>query len=652
MEWKKVSFGDAFRKTLKILGKKLSSEEWRDFILEWMTLSDSELLKKVKKIWKQLMQGDPQGVYRVPFNDKKLLLNENHQNMKLVPNFCFLDMENPKSTLKSPKLTEGLQPSTVFVDYGAIKEYKTFSVLGEGKLVLANSEQYVLITPTNVLQKDQEEEQAWALLLESHKLLDHTTNFFFYRRRPLALTDSQTMQPAPTHGYGGSDKRQSKASGEDNNTGNAGSHVPRQQYNFNNRQLEKDLLRLSRRDNGGDPPARDNNNFKYGEKPPQLTYHQAAMVGHLKRVKQCLEDCEINEKDDLGNGALHYAASFGQHRVLEYLLKTGADPRIRNKIDQTPMHKACQKADGLSCFLLHSYRADAQAVDHFGAKVADEASEDFQSQFQQILEANVLVQPAALLVSAVTYLTIYTKFKLNPQISIKLDYQPLEPRKFNAKKFLIRIPPQSNPKTALLSINGRVKVPIPVLETHQWKRYVSQHTYAVLSALYRRQWESTIPFWRSLGEMVWSFTELRVQKTPHLFFVISIANAIALYGATLTGWTNEVATAYGIYSDPRFLRTVGLFLGIFAYLNYMMALFGAVSANSLALANTILILHYMLEIICFSNLSNISALALIILLYANTLLFVRIFSQEQRTRLSLPQARHQASLVPDKASLK
>lgn len=59
------------------------------------------------------------------------------------------------------------------------------------------------------------------------------------------------------------------------------------------------------------------------------------------------------------------------------------------------------------------------------------------------------------------------------------------------------------------------------------------------------------------------------------FFVLSTlltANAAILYGATLTGWTNDVAAAYGIHPDAHFLRTVGSFLAVFAFLNIIVTM--------------------------------------------------------------------------------
>mmetsp|Transcript_11616 Transcript_11616/g.16117 ORF Transcript_11616/g.16117 Transcript_11616/m.16117 type:complete len:128 (+) Transcript_11616:41-424(+) len=108
------------------------------------------------------------------------------------------------------------------------------------------------------------------------------------------------------------------------------------------------------------------------------------------------------------------------------------------------------------------------------------------------------------------------------------------------------------------------------------------------------------------------------------FFVISTlltANSVALYGATLTGWTNEVANAYGIHSDPHFLRTVGLFLGVFAFLNVTVTFWGAIGLKTLFLSNSIIIIHYMVETFYFRALNLSIMLPLLFTFAGNVLLF-------------------------------
>ena len=67
----------------------------------------------------------------------------------------------------------------------------------------------------------------------------------------------------------------------------------------------------------------------------------AASRGDLAEVRRLIEaNQEINASDAFGNTALIYAASGGFAEIVEFLLRNGADSRIKNKLGRTSLQSA------------------------------------------------------------------------------------------------------------------------------------------------------------------------------------------------------------------------------------------------------------------------------------------------------------------------
>ena len=70
----------------------------------------------------------------------------------------------------------------------------------------------------------------------------------------------------------------------------------------------------------------------------------AAGEGDLRRIRQLArKPGALGASDGRGNTALHLAAEQGHGQLLQALLDLGADPDARNKVDQSPIHRALAK---------------------------------------------------------------------------------------------------------------------------------------------------------------------------------------------------------------------------------------------------------------------------------------------------------------------
>jgi ankyrin repeat protein len=97
--------------------------------------------------------------------------------------------------------------------------------------------------------------------------------------------------------------------------------------------------------------------------------HEAALHGHLKKVKELLKhhpDLVFN-KDDLGWIPLHDAAIGGEKDVAELLLANKADVNDKDNVGETPLHVAAEKDQNDVAELLLANNADANAKDNGGA---------------------------------------------------------------------------------------------------------------------------------------------------------------------------------------------------------------------------------------------------------------------------------------------
>jgi len=109
---------------------------------------------------------------------------------------------------------------------------------------------------------------------------------------------------------------------------------------------------------GGNPFARPKNR-------ECSAFHIAAMVGCTELVRYILENCTGNKhkyvnlrEDDCNKTALHFAATNGYVKTVEYLLGIGAEPDPLSFDFWTPMHYAAENGHAEVIVVLLNYGAD------------------------------------------------------------------------------------------------------------------------------------------------------------------------------------------------------------------------------------------------------------------------------------------------------
>lgn len=95
-------------------------------------------------------------------------------------------------------------------------------------------------------------------------------------------------------------------------------------------------------------------------------FHIACLYNHIKIVQEILEcgGSNIDVQDSLGNTPLHYAAMQANEKMVEFLLKKGADINIKNLDNKTPFQEAEDRSFYSIVKVLKGYHNQEFSKDH------------------------------------------------------------------------------------------------------------------------------------------------------------------------------------------------------------------------------------------------------------------------------------------------
>ena len=87
------------------------------------------------------------------------------------------------------------------------------------------------------------------------------------------------------------------------------------------------------------------------DKEGTTPFLEAVMNGHLTLVEYLIKQgCDLLQANCYGNTPVHLAALNGHLSIVKYFIdQQKCDPNIINKIEQTPLHLACDKEKLILC---------------------------------------------------------------------------------------------------------------------------------------------------------------------------------------------------------------------------------------------------------------------------------------------------------------
>jgi hypothetical protein len=112
------------------------------------------------------------------------------------------------------------------------------------------------------------------------------------------------------------------------------------------------------------------------EEEEEINLHAAASDGNAEQLQQLLEaaDCDVNQADEEGRTALHFAVGYGEIECAKLLIKAKANVDIKDSNQNTPLHYAAGYGQADSVKLLLDNGAD-KSLKNADEKTAFEVAE-------------------------------------------------------------------------------------------------------------------------------------------------------------------------------------------------------------------------------------------------------------------------------------
>jgi uncharacterized protein len=121
------------------------------------------------------------------------------------------------------------------------------------------------------------------------------------------------------------------------------------------------------------------------KRAPELVYY--ARMGDLDSVKKEVDrGVPINGCDYMGRTGLYVAVVFGHRKVVQYLLRQGADMEASTHFQSTPLHAACDMGDDqmVECLIFEG-SVDISRNDLCYAKMAIKRNKKIENMLKYVL---------------------------------------------------------------------------------------------------------------------------------------------------------------------------------------------------------------------------------------------------------------------------
>ena len=161
--------------------------------------------------------------------------------------------------------------------------------------------------------------------------------------------------------------------------------------------------------------------------------HVAARLGNVKSVIELIKD--VNDKTIYGVTALHEAAMFGHAKVVEILIRAGADINAKKDGEVTALHEAAMFGHTKVVGILIGAGADINAKTNYGLTALDVAvMSDYAEVAKILIEAGADIKETLPLVKTTRNEDIKNIFEeAKNQLALKIDLEALKNEKITSE---------------------------------------------------------------------------------------------------------------------------------------------------------------------------------------------------------------------------